>query len=131
MKRNRNVSIVAILLTILTGFLSRTSLIPELLYPYAGDYLYALMWFFIVGFIDIEIKSFRVMLISIMICYIIEFFQLYQAHWITTIRNYKLGALILGQGFLWSDIISYTFGGITGFIIETFCIRGKQFDEIV
>ena len=118
MRRNRKIYLGLIIITIIVGILSRTNLIPELIYPYVGDFLYALMFFFIIGFLFPNMKTFKTTLISIGICYIIELFQLYQSDWINNIRNNKLGGLILGFGFLWSDIISYTLGGFTGFIFE-------------
>ena len=118
MRRNRKIYLGLIIITIIVGILSRTNLIPELIYPYVGDFLYALMFFFIIGFLFPNVKILKIALISIGICYIIELFQLYQSDWINNIRNNKLGGLILGFGFLWSDIISYTLGGFTGFIFE-------------
>ena len=118
MRRNRKIYLGLIIITILVGILSRTNLIPELIYPYVGDFLYALMFFFIIGFLFPNVKTLKIALISISICYIIELFQLYQSEWINNIRNNKLGGLILGFSFLWSDIISYTLGGFTGFIFE-------------
>jgi hypothetical protein len=118
MKRNRLVYSFLLLITILLGLLSRSGIIPEMIYPYLGDYLYALMWFLIVGLIFTKTEPLKVALISVLLCYFIECTQLSQADWINTIRSYKMGGLILGYGFLWSDMISYTLGGITGFLLE-------------
>ncbi|WP_026211537.1 DUF2809 domain-containing protein [Lewinella cohaerens] len=125
MKRNRKLYLVLILTTVALGLLSRTSLVPKLIYPYLGDYLYALMVFFWVGFCLPRTETLKVAMISIIICYLIEFFQLYQADWINNIRNYRLGGLILGHGFLWSDIVSYTLGGWTGYGLEWYAYRRK------
>ena len=38
--------------------------------------------------------------------------------WIDAIRNTTLGGLILGFGFLWSDLVCYTIGIIVGAIID-------------
>ena len=118
MRRNRIAYLRLIIITILVGLVSRTNLTPKLIYPYAGDFFYALMVFFIIGCLIPQMKTLKIALISIGICYTLELFQLYQSEWINTIRNHKLGGLILGYGFLWSDIISYTLGGITGFVLE-------------
>jgi hypothetical protein len=53
-----------------------------------------------------------------LICYGIEFLQLYQAEWIIELRKTLFGRYVLGQGFLWTDILAYTFGIFTAFIIE-------------
>ena len=118
MRRNRKIYLILIIITIFLGLLSRTDLIPELIYPYIGDFFYSLMFFIIIGFLFPNMKTLKTGLISTGICYSIELFQLYQSDWINSIRNYKLGGLILGFGFLWSDMISYTFGGFIGYIFE-------------
>jgi hypothetical protein len=43
---------------------------------------------------------------------------LYHANWIDTIRKTTLGGLILGYGFLWSDLLAYAIGIAAGVIIE-------------
>jgi len=120
MKRKRKTYFLLIISTIVFGLLSRKALPPSFIDPYLGDFLYALMFFFIVGFLFPTMKSLKVVLISIAICYFIEGLQLYQADWINQLRSYKLGGLILGYGFLWSDILSYTFGGLFGYFFEFF-----------
>ena len=58
------------------------------------------------------------MITSLLICHAIEFFQLYQSEWIIEIRKTLFGRYVLGQGFLWTDILAYTFGILTAFTIE-------------
>ncbi|PIY13011.1 MAG: DUF2809 domain-containing protein [Flexibacter sp. CG_4_10_14_3_um_filter_32_15] len=119
MNRNQKIYFLFAVISILLGLLSRTRLTPALIYPYLGDYLYAVLFFCIIGFIFIKSSPLKVALISLFICYCIEFFQLYQADWLTTLKSYRLARLVLGNSFLWSDIISYTFGAMTGYILET------------
>ncbi|MGK0390446.1 MAG: hypothetical protein ACI94Y_003199 [Maribacter sp.] len=131
MKRNRKIYSILIIFTIALGLLSRTSIIPTIIYPYLGDYLYTILWFFIIGFLFPEMKSFKVAIISIITSYTIELLQFYQADWINYIRSYKLGGLILGYSFLWSDIVSYTFGGMTGWILERLFYQKTSKDNIL
>ena len=65
-----------------------------------------------------KMSSKKVALISILICFLIEFSQLYHAEWIDAIRQTRLGGLILGFGFLWSDLVSYAIGGMMGCGLE-------------
>ena len=51
---------------------------------------------------------------------VIELSQLYHAPWIDSIRHTTLGGLILGFGFLWSDLACYAVGVGLGAAIETF-----------
>ena len=81
------------------------------------------MFFFIIAFVFNELDSLRVAILSVVFCYGIELFQLYDARWINEIRANKLGSLILGKGFLWSDMLCYTLGGITGFLFESYFLK--------
>lgn len=86
---------------------------------FIGDMLYAIMIYFMMHFLFPKAKTKTIALVSLLVCYVIETLQLYQAHWIVTIRSTTIGHLILGQGFLWSDIVAYTFGIGIAFIIES------------
>src|ERR1017187_5265800 len=48
----------------------------------------------------------------------IEISQLYHAPWIDSIRQTTLGGLILGSGFLWSDLACYALGVGLGVMID-------------
>ena len=47
----------------------------------------------------------------------VEISQLYHAPWIDSIRQTTLAALILGFGFLWSDLVCYAAGVSLGILI--------------
>ena len=121
--RNRIIYSLLIIIIIIIGLISRADFIPALIYPYLGDVLYTLMIYFIIGFLFPRFHSLKVALISIIFCFIIELSQLYEPDWIIEIRRNKLGGLILGYGFLWSDLISYVIGGLIGFGIEYFAFK--------
>lgn len=105
--RTRYIYALLIFTVIALGILSRkTPMIPLI----TGDILYAVMMFFIVKFFFIRLSHFKTAIISLFICYSIEFSQLYSSPWINNIRNTTLGALVLGHGFLWSDMAAYTLG---------------------
>ena len=55
--------------------------------------------------------------------YAIEVSQLYHAPWLDRIRYTSLGGLVLGYGFLWSDIICYTVGLAIGVVAEAAIVR--------
>jgi hypothetical protein len=121
-KRNRQTYAVLILLVIVTGLASRSSLaiyLPSFLAKYAGDTLWALMVFFVLGFIFPSVRTGSAALLTIALSFGVELSQLYQAEWINTIRDTRIGALILGEGFKWSDIVCYTAGCILGLAGET------------
>ncbi|WP_230406351.1 ribosomal maturation YjgA family protein [Flavobacterium fluviale] len=106
---------IVFLSIILLGILSRKiSFIPL----WIGDFLYAVMNYFLVRIFLPFKKAYLIAIISLLICYGIEFLQLYQAEWIIELRKTLFGRYVLGQGFLWSDIVAYTFGITFAFLVE-------------
>lgn len=118
--RNRIHYLIFILLTIGIGLFSRSRFIPDLIYPYLGDLLYCLMFYFIIGFLFPKMKSVNVLLFCVVICFAIELSQLIQVDWLNKIRETTFGRLTLGSGFLWSDLVSYSIGGLIGFGFENY-----------
>lgn len=118
--RNRMMQAFNIIIVIILGLASRRygEKLPAWLATYSGDVLWGLMVYFIVGFLMPKQKLRYTALIAFVFSVLIEFSQLYHAPWIDTIRGYRLGGLLLGFGFLWSDITCYAVGVIFGVIIE-------------
>lgn len=112
MKRNRISYSLLFLLTIALGLLSRRLdyLLPNCIDLILGDATWAMMIFVCAGVIFNQYSTIRVAIISIVFCFAIELSQLYHAPWIDAIRNTTLGALVLGFGFLWSDVLAYSIG---------------------
>ena len=67
------------------------------------------MYFFLVLLFP-RLKPLHAAAIALVISYLDEISQLYHAPWIDAIRATTLGGLILGFGFLWSDLACYTVG---------------------
>lgn len=100
---------------IIIGLLSRK--IPSI--PlFVGDILWAAMIFYMMRFLFIQTNFEKLFILSLLFCYFIEVSQLYQASWINNLRKTTIGGLILGHGFLWSDILAYSFGVTIATIIE-------------
>jgi hypothetical protein len=107
------------LITIILGLMSRKYqlLLPDFVNLFLGDSLWAMMIFFIAGVLFPTAKIQELAIYSLLFCYFIETSQLYHATWIDAIRHTRIGGLILGFGFLWSDILAYTVGiGVASFI---------------
>lgn len=106
---------IVFLSIIFLGILSRKiSFIPL----WIGDFLYAVMIYFLVRIFLPFKKAYLIAFTSLLICYGIEFLQLYQAEWIVELRKTLFGRYVLGQGFLWSDILAYTFGITVSLAVE-------------
>lgn len=132
MKRNRFIYALLVITVILLGLASRrfAHYLPDWNKLYLGDALWAMMVFFIIGLLFDRKSSLWVALMALAFSYCIEFSQLYHAAWIDTIRNTRLGGLILGYGFLWSDLVCYTVGIAIGLGLEvsfaSIAMRPKQ-----
>ena len=128
MKRNRFVYALLVVIVILLGLASRrfASYLPEWNKLYLGDALWALMVFFIVAFLFARKSSLWVALTALAFSFSIEFSQLYHAPWIDAIRNTRLGGLVLGYGFLWSDLLCYTVGIGVGVMLERYIVNSKS-----
>ena len=121
MKRNRFIYATAALAVIALGLLSRRhpDFLPAALGKEPGDALWALMVFCGFGVLYPKLPATFNALAAFTFSCAIEFFQLYQAPWIESIRDTLPGRLILGRGFLWSDIAAYAFGILVGCVVET------------
>ncbi|KAF1680774.1 DUF2809 domain-containing protein [Bacillus mexicanus] len=128
MKRNRWIYAALTFVIIGLGLGSRTfsSVLPDIVNTYLGDSLWAAMIFTGCGFLFQKLKTMRTGIISLSFCFIIEFSQLYHAEWIDRIRDTTLGGLVLGYGFLWSDIEAYTMGIAASAAIELFVLNSKK-----
>ncbi len=102
------------------GLLSRKfmSYVPNLIAPYLGDVLWATMVYFGFRFLFPKLSTNTSFIIAIIFSFGIEFSQIYQAKWINNIRATTLGGLVLGHGFLWSDLLCYTIGILIGSFID-------------
>lgn len=119
MRRNRILYLILTIITIILGLLSRkVQGLPQIISSYSGDALWALMVFFLFSFLFNKKSTIFILVISIIFSYRIEISQLYHAPWIDSIKATTLGGLILGFGFLWSDLICYTVGIVIGAIID-------------
>lgn len=104
-----------IVIITITGLLSRHfSFIPL----FIGDILWALMVYFIVRFLFVDHPGKFIVMVSLLFCYGIEFSQLYKAPWINDLRHTLFGRLVLGEGFLWSDLLCYTIGVAIGVWVD-------------
>ncbi|EGW38049.1 hypothetical protein DOT_3993 [Desulfosporosinus sp. OT] len=60
---------------------------------------------------------------ALLFSFSIEISQLYHSQWIDSLRMTRIGGLVLGYGFLWSDLVSYTVGIGSGVLIERLILK--------
>ena len=126
--RNRIVYLISVAIVMGLGLSSRkyAGYLPEWINTYLGDALWAVMIYLFTAVLLHDRKLLQIALASLLFCYLIEISQLYHAPWIDAIRNTRLGGLVLGFGFLWTDIIAYTMGIGVMLAIESIYIWFKQ-----
>jgi hypothetical protein len=93
---------------------------------FLGDTLYAVMVYFGLRILLVNINIQKTAILSLLLCFGIEFLQLYDAQWMLEIRRTTFGHYVLGQGFLWSDLGYYSLGVLLAFMIDLYGINKKQ-----
>jgi hypothetical protein len=125
MNRNRFIYLLLLVITIVLGLASRhfPNILPQWVQLYLGDVLWAFMVFLLFGLIFYRKNTLWVAIAALAFSYSIEISQLYHASWIDAVRTNPLGGVILGFGFLWSDMVSYTVGVTFGYFMEKVLLK--------
>jgi hypothetical protein len=121
--RNPRIYLLIMLLIMALGLPARLiqDRLPTWYTLYFGDYLWAMLLFFLFALTLRTVSTFKVAVITLLFTYLIEISQLFDPPWLEHLRSIKLFALVLGYGFLWSDIAAYTLGICTGALAEHLC----------
>ncbi len=117
---------LAILLIVALGLATRKApgLFPDVLVIYGGDTLYATLWVQLFAFFARSWSIRVVSLAALATCWTIEASQALHLDWLDVLRATTPGALVLGRGFLWSDLVCYVVGVIIGAGMEHALRRG-------
>jgi hypothetical protein len=125
MTRNRLAYLGLLAVTIVAGLASRRygEYLPAILQKNAGDALWAVAVFLLLAILFPRASTVWLAAWSLAISYLDELTQLYHAPWIDLLRENRVGALFLGWGFLWSDLVCYTTGIAVVAALETVKMR--------
>lgn len=126
--RNRIGYGVFFILVICLGISSRkfSMYLPKFIADYSGDTLWAMMVYLGFAFIFNKLEGRKVMILALAFSYLIELSQLYQGQLINSIRSTTIGGLVLGHGFLFSDLICYSVGILLTFYLEKVFLKFKK-----
>lgn len=114
---SRRVRLGALAVLVLAlGLASRSKSIPwpAFFAEYAGDTLWALLVFLLLRFLAPARPVVHIAVAALAFSYAVEVSQLYSAPWLDALRRTLPGRLVLGAGFLWSDLVCYTVGVLLG-----------------
>lgn len=112
-------------LTILLGLASRRYPLafPLFFATYAGDALWAALVYWLLATFRPGKRVVVLALTAIGISFAVEFSQLFHPHWLDAARATRLGALVMGRGFLWSDLACYVAGVTGAALLDTLLLR--------
>ncbi len=120
MRRRRIAYAGWVAVVIAAGLASRSagaSFLPDFATAYAGDTLWALMVFLALGFLFPGARTAVLAGSALGISFAVEFSQLCEMDWLKQIRATRVGALMLGQGWVATDLLCYAVGvgiGVAG-----------------
>ena len=111
-ERNREFYFVFLLIVLGLGMGIRKfpNLFPSFIAEYFPDALWAIAVFLLFGSLAGTTPSGKILVASLTCAIVIEFSQLIHISWLDHFRQSTLGALLLGSGFIWSDILCYLIG---------------------
>ena len=123
-KRRRLLYIISIVIVIALGLASRKIMgFPYFVYEYVGDVLWAVKVYIIFAVLFPSEKIPLISVVTFFFSFLIEFSQIYHAPWIDSIRDTFIGGLVLGYGFLWSDILCYLIVTAIGAVLYSILLR--------
>lgn len=117
-KRKRTWCLVISLCIIIVGLYSRSTYpFPMFLKAYLGDVLWTSMVYFVIVLCFPRIKASTAFIIALLGSFCVEFSQLISNPTLEYLRTTFL-RYIIGQGFVWSDLICYCIGAISAYILD-------------
>jgi VanZ family protein len=120
---------IAALVVVAAGLGSRGDALPlpDFVAKYAGDTLWAVLVFLLLAIAMPRRRAISIGALALGIAFGVELLQLYQAPWLNSIRATLPGRLVLGQGFLFSDLLCYTFGiGVAAIVYAAIAERSLR-----
>jgi hypothetical protein len=114
-----------IALVIVAGLLWRSGYVPlpAPVSKYGGDALWSLVVFLGFGFLFPRSSTQAVGIMALLFSFTVETSLLHHAPWIDSLRQTRLGALVLGSVFNWPDFAAYALGIMLGAIGEVMAQR--------
>lgn len=106
--------LMAVVALIPLGLMSRR---VEGLPDQVGDMLWTMMVFCFWRFLLVRSRLEWVAVVTLVFSFLVEFQQLVRWDWLVSLRSTTLGHLVLGQGFLWLDLVAYILGTLLVYLL--------------
>lgn len=105
--RIRSRYLLALAAIIALGMLSRrVAWLPNCM----GDMFWAMMVFCFVRLLFVRWRTLIVVATALGLSFAVEFSQLIRWSWLCRFRSTFVGHMLLGQGFMWQDLVAYIVG---------------------
>ncbi len=125
LRRGRLVYVVLWCGTVVAGLLTRAvpQGFPSMVAEFGGDVLWASMVYWTLVIARPRAAPWRAAAWAAFVALTVELSQLWHTPWLDALRTTTLGALMLGQGFLWSDLLCYALGVVLAFGVDVLLRR--------
>ena len=125
MQRSRGLVFSLLLATVALGLASRRfgEGLPSIIATFAGDTLWAAAVYWGLALVLMRKAALWTAVVALQVSFAIELSQLYSAPWIHGLRASRIGGLVLGQGFLWSDFLCYFLGIVIAATVDILWLR--------
>jgi len=122
--RRRVFCVVALPIVIAAGLATRShgECLPAVVATYGGDTLWALALFLTLALVFVSWSRTRLALVAYGLSCIVEVSQFAHPRWLDALRRTRLGALLLGYEFLWSDLVCYAVGVALGVALDVLVV---------
>lgn len=124
--RSRLRTAVALLVIVALGLISRHHAMPELCVAYVGDVLWGSLFFALAALAQPAATARQLWVAATIVTELIEVSQLYQAPWAQAVRATRVGGLLLGHSFSWSDTLCVAVGTTAAALVEWSATRRSR-----
>ena len=120
MIRVRRITAALLAATLVSGFASRrfSHVLPDAIAEYGGDTLWAAAVFFVLRLVRPTARRNVIAAAALAIAVVVELSQLAHPPWLDALRHFPGARLILGYGFLASDIVCYAAGVALAWVLD-------------
>ena len=112
-------------MVVVLGLSSRARFAPALVRTYLGDVLWGSLFFLLFALVWPRQGSRRLAACAVAAASAIELSQLYRSDFANQLRSSRVGGLLLGHGFSWSDLICLSLGATLAAAIDAW-LPGEQ-----
>jgi len=99
---------------------------PSFCLLYVGDVLWGAMFFVLYGCFWPAAPAWRVWSWAAATTVLIEVSQLWKAPWLAALRATTAGKLLLGDTFLWSDVVCVSLGATVAALVDEACRNRRE-----